>query len=59
MSCKSSCFLVFSKKCKCVDIKRALSTSIMVGINLLGMGLGFLIPTIVVKEDSIGEKAKK
>jgi len=26
----------------------------MVGINLFGMGLGFLIPTIVVKEDYAG-----
>jgi hypothetical protein len=31
----------------------------MIGLNLLGMGLGFLIPTLFVEETSTGEDAKK
>lgn len=29
-------------------IQRALATAIMVGINILGIGVGFLVPTLMV-----------
>lgn len=31
----------------------------MVGINLFGMGVGFLIPTLVIHEEATGDEAKK
>jgi nitrate/nitrite transporter NarK len=30
----------------------------MVGINILGVGIGFLVPTLVVQEESLGDVAK-
>jgi len=30
----------------------------MIGINLFGLGIGFLIPALMVSEDSVGEAAK-
>ena len=30
-------------------MKRTFATALMVGVNLFGMGIGFLIPTLVVK----------
>jgi hypothetical protein len=35
-------------------MQRTLATSIMVGINILGVGVGFLVPALVVKEESLG-----
>lgn len=31
----------------------------MVGTSMIGSGVGFAIPTFVVKEDSEGEEAKR
>ena len=31
----------------------------MVATNLLGVGVGFLVPTLSVKEDSVGDVAKQ
>jgi hypothetical protein len=39
-------------------MQRALPTSILVGANIIGSGLGFAIPTLVVKEDSETNIAK-
>lgn len=30
----------------------------MVGISLIGMGIGFLVPTLVVREETVGEEAQ-
>jgi hypothetical protein len=35
-------------------MQRALATSIMVGCNIIGSGLGYAIPTIVVSDDENG-----
>lgn len=40
-------------------MQRALATSIMVGSNIIGSGVGFAVPALVVKEDSEGEYAKR
>jgi hypothetical protein len=40
-------------------MQRALATAIMVGINILGIGIGFLVPALAVREESLGETAKQ
>lgn len=39
-------------------MQRAIATAFMVATNLLGVGVGFLVPTLSVREDSVGEAAK-
>ena len=39
-------------------MQRTLATAIMVGINILGVGVGFLVPTLAVSESGSGETAK-
>ena len=43
--------LVLPLKRKASDTQRGLATSLMVGANILGSGIGFAIPTLVVSED--------
>jgi hypothetical protein len=40
--------LVSSIKCTNYIRKRALATSVLVGANIIGSGIGFAIPTVVV-----------
>lgn len=40
-------------------MKRALATSILVGTSIVGSGVGFAIPTLVVGEESEGEVGRR